>query len=83
MPPDFRFPAFTEVANLCLYLLNMLMDQGDTSTLHVDGYWSEVLSCTIMTHLGDLEVKFMDFCVEVYGYSFYKAISLKHITGSC
>ena len=63
--------------NICLYLLNML------STLHVDGYWSEVLSCTIMTHLGDLEVKFMDFCVEVYGYSFYKAISLKHITGSC
>ena len=33
----------------------MLMDQVDT--LHVDRYWSEVLYCTIMTHLSDLEVK--------------------------
>ena len=35
----------------------MLMDHVDTSTLHVGGYWSEVLSCTIMTHLDDLEIK--------------------------
>ena len=41
-----------------LYLLNMLMDQVDT--LHVDRYWSQVLCCTIMTHLDDLEVKVMD-----------------------
>ena len=31
------------------------MDQVDT--LHVGTYWSDVLFCTIMTHLGDLEVK--------------------------
>ena len=36
----------------------MLMDQVDT--LHGDRYWSEVLCCTIMTHLDDLEVKVMD-----------------------
>ena len=42
---------------ISLYLLNMLMDQVDT--LHVGGYWSEVLCCTIMTHLSDLEVKVM------------------------
>ena len=41
-----------------LYLLNMLMDQVDT--LHVGRYWSEVLFCTIMTHLDDLEVKVTD-----------------------
>ena len=38
-----------------LYLLNFFMDQVDT--LHVGRYWSEVLFCTIMTHLGDVEVK--------------------------
>ena len=38
----------------------MLMDHVDTSILHVDGYWSEVLSCTIKTHLYDLEIKVMD-----------------------
>ena len=31
------------------------MDHVDT--LHVGRYWSEVLCCTIMTHLGDLEFK--------------------------
>ena len=48
---------------MSLYLLKLLMDQVDT--LHVGRYWSEVLCCTIMTHLGDLEVKVMDleiFC---------------------
>ena len=39
---------------IILYLLNIWMDQVDT--LHVGRYWSEVLFCTIMTHLGDLEV---------------------------
>ena len=34
------------------------MDQVDT--LHVGRYWSDVLFCTIMTHLSDLEVKVMD-----------------------
>ena len=46
-----------------LYLLKLLMDQVDT--LHVGRYWSEVLCCTIMAHLGDLEVKVTDleiFC---------------------
>ena len=40
---------------LSLYLLNLLMDQVDT--LHIGRYLSEVLCCTIMAHLGDLEVK--------------------------
>ena len=43
---------------MSLYLLNMLMDQVDT--LHVGRYWSEVLYGTILTHLGDLEVKVTD-----------------------
>ena len=43
---------------ISLYLLKLWMDQVDT--LHVGRYWSEVLCCTIMTHLGDLEVKVMD-----------------------
>ena len=34
------------------------MDQVDT--LHVGRYWSDVLFCTIMTHLSDLEVKVTD-----------------------
>ena len=42
------------------------MDQVDT--LHVGRYWSEVLCCTIMTHLGDLEVKVTElkFLVKVF-----------------
>ena len=43
---------------MSLYLLKLLMNQVDT--LHVGRYWSEVLCCTIMTHLGDLEVKVTD-----------------------
>ena len=43
---------------VCLYLLNMLMDR--VNTLHIDRYWSEVLCCTNMTHLSDLEVKVTD-----------------------
>ena len=39
---------------MCLYFLKFWMDQVDT--LHVGRYWSEVLCCTIMAHLGDLEV---------------------------
>ena len=35
----------------------MLMDQVET--LHVCGYWSEILCCTITTHLSDIEVKVM------------------------
>ena len=48
---------------MSLYLLKLWMDQVDT--LHVGRYWPEVLCCTIMTHLGDLEVKVTDleiFC---------------------
>ena len=43
---------------MSLYLLKLLMDQVDT--LHVGRYWSEVLCCTILTHLGDLEFKVTD-----------------------
>ena len=38
---------------ISLYLLKLLMDQVDT--LHAGRYWSDVLCCTIMIHLGDLE----------------------------
>ena len=41
-----------------LYLLNPWMDLVDT--LPDVRYWSEVLCCTIMTHIGHLEVKVMD-----------------------
>ena len=44
-----------------LYLLNMLMDRVDT--LYIDRYWSEVLCCTIMTHLSDLEVKVSELVI--------------------
>ena len=40
----------------------MLIDRVDT--LHVGRYWSEVLCSTVMTYLGDLEVKITDF----FGY---------------
>ena len=66
-----------------LYLLKLLMDQVDT--LHVGRYWSDVLFCTIMTHLGDLEVKVTDlenvllmFLVKV----FIKSICLGYVDGS-
>ena len=55
---------------ISLYLLKLLMDQVDT--LHDGTYWSDVLFCTIMTHLGDLEVKVTDleilleFLVKVF-----------------
>ena len=39
------------------------MDQVDT--LHVGTYWSDVLFYTIMTHLGDLEVKVTDLEIFV------------------
>ena len=42
-----------------LYLLNFFIDQ--VVILHVGRYWSEVLFCTIMTRLVDLEVKVTDF----------------------
>ena len=46
---------------ISLYLLNMLMDQGDT--LLVDRYWSQVYAIPLLvfiTHLYDLEVKVTD-----------------------
>ena len=49
------------------YLLNMWMNLVDT--LHVGRYWSEVLFCTTMTHLGDLEVKVTD--LEILCLSFW------------
>ena len=42
-----------------LYLLNLWMDLIDI--LPDVRYWSEVLCCTILTHLSDLEVKVTDF----------------------
>ena len=43
---------------ISLLSLEVVDDQVDT--LHVGRYWSEVLCCTIMTHLGDLDVKATD-----------------------
>ena len=43
---------------MSIYLLTLWMDQVDI--LHAGRYWSEVLCCTIMTHLSDLEVKVTD-----------------------
>ena len=43
---------------ISLYLLKLLMDQVDA--LRVGRYWSEVLCCNFMTHLGGLEVKVTD-----------------------
>ena len=37
---------------ICLYLLNILMDQVDT--LQGGRYWSKVSCCTITTHMDDL-----------------------------
>ena len=42
-----------------LYLLNLWIDLVDT--LPDVRYWSEVLRCTITTHISDLEVKVTDF----------------------
>ena len=35
--------------------VDLLMDQGDTLHIFRYMYWSEVLFCTIMVHLRDLE----------------------------
>ena len=42
-----------------LYLLNLWMDLVDT--LPDVRYWSEVLCCTITTHISDPEVTVTDF----------------------
>ena len=42
-----------------LYLQNLWMDL--VGTLPDIRYWSEVLCCTITTHIDDLEVKVTDF----------------------
>ena len=42
-----------------LHLLKLWMDRVDT--LPDVRYWSEVLCCTIMSHICDLEVKVTDF----------------------
>ena len=58
------------------------MDQVDT--LHDDRYWSEVLYCTIMTHLDDLEVKvtgLTNFVLKFF-VNVFMSISLEHIDGS-
>ena len=47
------------------------MDQVDT--MPVVRYWSEVVSCTIRTHLGDLENKVTDF------ENLFKSFSLKFL----
>ena len=51
---------------ISLYLLNMVMDQVDT--LHDGRCCSEVLCCTVMTHLDDLMFNVMD--LEILYLSF-------------
>ena len=63
----FKMLKFLVKVFMTLYLLKLWMDQVDT--LHVGRYWSEVLCCTIMTHLGDLEVKVTD--LEILCLSFW------------
>ena len=46
--------------NLWMGLVNVLLDIR---------YWSEVLCCTILTHISDLEVKVTDF--EILCLSFW------------
>ena len=41
-----------------LYLLNPWMEEGHTC--HDVSYWSEVLICTILTHMSDLDLRVMD-----------------------
>ena len=50
-----------------LYLLNLWMDLVDI--LPDVRYWSEILCCTILTHISDLEVKVMVF--EILCLSFW------------
>ena len=50
-----------------LYLLNLLIIV-QVDTMPVVRYWSEVLCCTIVTHLSDLEVKFVDFKISCLGF---------------
>ena len=50
-----------------LYLFNLWMDLVDT--LPDFRYWSEVLCCTITTHIGDLQVKVTDF--EILSLNFW------------
>ena len=51
---------------------------GQVDVLHVGRYWSEVLCCSIMIHLCDLEVKVTD--LEILCESFcFKFISLEHV----
>ena len=55
------------------------MDQVDT--LHVGRYWSEVLCCTIMTHLDDLEVKVTElkFLVKVFLSLYLLKLLMDHV----
>ena len=66
---------FLVIVFISLYLLKLWMDQVDT--LHVGRYWSEVLCCTILTHLGDLEVKVTDFVLKFLVIVFISLYLLK------
>ena len=53
---------FLVKVSVSLYLLKFSMDQ--VVILYVGRYWPEVLFCTIMTHLGDLEIKVTDLVIS-------------------
>ena len=66
-----------------LYLLNLWIELVDT--FPDVRYWSKVLCCTIMAHIGDLEVKVMDF--EILCFKFlvkvFGSLSSEALDGSC
>ena len=42
-----------------IFAIKMYYVLYHVETLHVCGYWSEILCCTITPHLSDIEVKVM------------------------
>ena len=56
---DFEILRFLVKVFTSLYLLKLQLDLVDT--LPDVRHWSEVLCCTIITHISDLEVKVTDF----------------------
>ena len=56
------------------------MDQVDA--LYVDRYWSQVLCCSIMTHLSDLEFKVTAQTLKIYVKAFaFNCIFLEQMDG--
>ena len=59
--------------------MNLWMNLVDT--LHNVRYWAEVLCCTNLTHLCDLEVKVMNFEIIRFFSTFLSRKQLRQIVG--